>query len=295
MVLQAYGLDVTNERIRAIANQLQGTYGYNDGIALGYLAEIAQQAGLRTEGLTLPNGKDRQWTMGDVIREIRHGHPVITLVHYASLPDHATSLSKSDHYIVIVGVTSKGFVINDPAFTGDDGYRRLLTPDQLMTAWHNASIQQQGVAFLPPNGKSGLKPLNAAVAAPARSISNNSAEAAPQSALVASAGAVVQPATILTDANPVAPVPLFLTPTPSPNPTIVAWTSALGSWQHEAAISPTQATVVTDSTGRFTLADQAVVMADRSSNSNLLPSLVVLALIGIVAVAIIKAPGREEE
>src|SRR4029077_20053899 len=91
MGLLAFGRDASNARLRSIADSLQGTSGYNDGIALEYLQAIGQQAGLSAEGLFDANGHYHQWSMGDVIREIRLGHPVITLVHYASLPAHATS------------------------------------------------------------------------------------------------------------------------------------------------------------------------------------------------------------
>ena len=299
MVLQAYGLDVSNERLRAIADQLQGSYGYRDGIALGYLANIAEQAGLRTEGFTLPGGQNRQWTMGEVIREIRRGYPVITLVHYASLPDHASSLSQSDHYIVVTGVTSKGFVINDPAFSGNDGFRRLLTPDELMTAWRAASIKQQAVAFLPPNGKSGLKPLNASITTltGATPVPQQAGPALVQSALPATVptGPTVPPSeNSVAVANDSLPTPLFPNPTRSPNPTLVAWTSTLGAWQHVTTASPTPSSGPSDP-GQFTVPDRAVVLADRSSTGDALPSLVVLAVIGVLAVAIIKAPGREED
>ena len=149
MVLEAYGLNVSNDRLRAIADGLQGTYGYDDGVALDYLVAIAQQAGLRADGLTNPDGRYRHWSMADVINEIRQGYPVVTLVHYASLPDHATSASSSDHFVVVVGVTTQGFVINDPAFSGNDGFHREVRPEQMPKAWGDAIIVHQAAAFLP--------------------------------------------------------------------------------------------------------------------------------------------------
>ena len=115
MVLQAYGLNVPADRLRAIADQLQGTSAYNDGIALDYLQAIARQAGLRTEGLGTPDGHYRRWTMADVIREVRRGYPVITLVHFASLPTHTGSGSASDHYVVVARIRRLGDCIaGDP-------------------------------------------------------------------------------------------------------------------------------------------------------------------------------------
>ncbi len=160
MVLQAYGLNVPTERFPALSNQLQGTYGYDQGIALDYLVAIGQQAGLHQEGLYDSAGHYHQWAISDVIREVRAGYPVITLVHYNSLPQHQHELSQSDHYIVIVGVTSQGFLINDPASIGKAGYRQLLTPPELIAAWNAASRHQQAAAFLPPTGSLPVNPAN---------------------------------------------------------------------------------------------------------------------------------------
>ena len=292
MVLEAYGLDVSNDRLRAIADKLQGTYGYGDGIALDYLVAIAQQAGLRAEGLSNPDGHYRRWSMGDVINEIRQGYPVITLVHYASLPDHAASGSSSDHFVVVVGVTSQGFVINDPAYTGNDGYHKLLRPEQLLKAWADAGIQNQAAAFLPPNGKSGLSlnsfPNPQPAAANANAPSANAVPAAPAISQGRLIGPPPPPPNFI-QAAVVAPAPVA---TPTPNPTGVAWAAALSGWQRPGATPTFQASAPTPdgSTGG------ALVLADRSSSSgSAWPALIIALLVGGLAVAIVKAPTREQD
>lgn len=297
MVLQSYGVNVSNARLRAIADQLQGTSGYNDGIALDYLQQIGQEAGLRTEGIKLPDGHYRQWTMGDIIQEIRRGNPVITLVHYASLPFHASSLSKSDHYIVIVGVTSQGFVINDPAFTGTEGYHLLLRPDQLLAAWKAASIQGQAVAFLPPQGVAGLTPLGSNVAIRSNVLGSEPATAPnpPQPSPAPQSPVSEAPSNESPVASTQPGTSVISSLGPPPNPTFAAWAIRLGKWQHgastaspspEASNSPATGSPNTDAA----IPGNTLVLADRASTTNALPAMVILGLIGALALAIVKAP-----
>src|SRR5205807_10630199 len=56
--------------------------------------------------------------------------------------------------------TTTGFVINDPAFSGNDGFHREVRPEQILKAWSDATIVHQAAAFLPPNGKTGLSLAN---------------------------------------------------------------------------------------------------------------------------------------
>lgn len=309
MVLDAYGVHVPTGQLRAIANQLQGTSGYDDGVALEYLGKIARQAGLKTVGLTGANGAYRQWTMGDLIQSVRHGYPVITLVHYAALPGHAGSLSKSDHYVVVIGVTSQGFVINDPAYSGQDGYRLLLRPEQLLTAWRDAAIQNQALAFVPPSGQLALGSSSAVPAAGLGSPSGaapDSITATPRTA--ASAGALVHDLV----GTPVPPPPIDIAARPiipaeasgaslkdpetspaAPGLTTKAWAAALSGWEHTApALVPRQARPSASATPA---ASTAVVLADAGSNApSPLPAAGVLAAIGALAVSILKAPVRDQ-
>ncbi len=293
MVLQAYGLDVSNERLRGIANQLQGTTGYTDGIALDYLVDIAQQAGLRTEGLKDPSGRYHQWTMGDLIREIRRGYPVITLVHFASLPEHATSGSTSDHYVVVVGVTDAGFVINDPASVHDEGYHQLLHPEQLIKAWHDASIPQQAVAFLPPNGQLGLLPGPTSTAVPVAPPTRGPVPLPPSGLLQASV-VVPTPSVPSGELSP-GPTPASgrgTRPPPPPDATSVAWTLTLREWKHPVLAATIQAAPPT-TTGP---AASTVVLAAREANGDSpLALLVVVGVVAVGAIAILKAPRENDQ
>ncbi|HLZ08407.1 MAG TPA: C39 family peptidase [Chloroflexota bacterium] len=282
MVLLAYGLDVPNDRLRSIADSLQGTSGYNDGIALEYLQAIAQQAGLNTEGLFDANGHYHQWSMGDVIREIRLGHPVITLVHYASLPAHATSGSTADHYIVVVGVTTTGFVVNDPASVQREGYHQILRPEELLRAWHDANIQNQAVAFLPPPGNSGLGVLHdPAVPTVVQIVSLPPAATAP--------AAPEQPLPVTVKEAAQAGVAL-----PPPNPGLVGWSKRVGSWQKASPLPTIRANTTsgTNSSG----ASSAIVLAQTGTSApSPLPLLLVLGCVAAVAGGILSVPRNSFE
>jgi len=212
MVLQAFGLPVPTADIRDLANHLQGTYGYDDGIALDYLQDIGRQAGLGTEGLYGSDGRYQRWSTSEISQEVQQGHPVITLVHYASLPNHLGAATPSDHYVVVVGVTTRGFLINDPASVDNAGFRQLVTPNQLLDAWNASSIPEQAVAFLPRAGglASRLGVSETVRQAPTPQPSTS------ETRLAAARSPAVAPPTS--------------TATPAPNPTLVAWARELATW-----------------------------------------------------------------
>lgn len=291
MVLEAYGSNSSNSQLRALADRLQGTSGYNDGIALDYLAAIARQAGLKTVGLSTPDGHYRRWSIGDLILSVRHGYPVITLVHYASLPGHAGSLSTSDHYVVVVGVAPQGFVINDPAYPGSDGYHLLLRPDQLLVAWHDAEIQGQAAAFLPPSGQLALMGANLAASG------LGAAEPAAASAALPARPTVGPPPPPPIEAslrapNPISGSPAELAtgssaPSSSANQAARAWTTVLSGWSHPASV----ATVVPVRPTPMGATDSAVVLAsDGSTDPSPLPAATIFLVVVALAIAILKAP-----
>ncbi len=280
MVLAAYGVNVPNEQIRGLADEIQGTTSVDSGVSLEVLVQIAGQAGLRAEGLYDANRQYHVWTMADIIREIRSGNPVVTLVHYATLPAHAGSASTSDHYIVIVGVTSQGFVINDPAAVGNAGYRQLLRPDALLAAWSAAGIHHQGVAFLPPGGHPALQTTSAPVAQP------QAIERPPP--VVPTMDAPLAPAPV--QAPAVVATPTKALP-PPPNATVVAWSLAISSWEHPELV----ATIAPVPPSPGDPGGQTVVLAERSgTGQSPLPIVVVVVLIGGGALAILRAPRRDD-
>ncbi|MGH2457321.1 MAG: C39 family peptidase [Chloroflexota bacterium] len=295
MVLQAYGIQATTAQLRAAADQLQGTTGYDQGVALDFLQAIAQEAGLRTEGLTGANGRYRQWSIADLIAEVREGHPVITLVRYATLPDHAGSTSTSDHYVVVIGVTDQGLIINDPAFTGNGGFRRPLAPDALMKAWRAASIPDQAVAFLPPSGKVSLAMLNTRV---------GEFGSAGQATTVSRTGGSLLPPPFLPPSQSLVP-PGVPSPVPSPTGAVVdsappppgpetaRWAASLSQWQHQ---SPNARPSPLASSLSSHLAP-AGATENRASGPALplpdlpLPVFAVIALVGLGTMLILTMPG----
>ncbi|HEY3080319.1 MAG TPA: C39 family peptidase [Chloroflexota bacterium] len=151
MVLDAFAVRVRTPLLRNYANRLQGTTDPETGIALDFLSEIADEAGLRPLGLRRPGGYNA-WTINQVRAEVSQGHPVITLVKMRLLPYFASSRSDADHYVVVVGLDGGSLLINDPALPADAGFRRLVTPAELEAAWKASSIPAQAVAIAAGQG-----------------------------------------------------------------------------------------------------------------------------------------------
>jgi uncharacterized protein YvpB len=156
MVLEAFGLKVDAFKLRNYVNNITGDRSVENGVALDYLAYIASEAGLQPAGLRAPGGY-RRWTVPEIREEVRHGHPVITLVKLRELPDHNGSWSQVDHYVVVVGMDGENLLINDPASAIEGGYRRPLAPAQLERAWAASSIPGQALAVA---GGAGVPELN---------------------------------------------------------------------------------------------------------------------------------------
>ena len=146
MILEAYGLYMSTADIRAYANYLQGTYGYDDGIALDHLAEIARLAGLKPVGL-YGSGGYRRWTVDDVRDQVLAGHPVIVLTKYRLLPGNGGYGGNVNHYVVISGLLDDDFLYNDSAFGGGGGRGLVISAAQLEAAWATADIPRHAVAF----------------------------------------------------------------------------------------------------------------------------------------------------
>jgi hypothetical protein len=146
MVLDAFGVSAQVYKLRNLTNVMQGNFEVESGTSLWDLASIAQTAGLRTIGLN-GAGSYHQWTVGEVRDQVRRGHPVVTLVKMRDLPDHASSRSDTDHYVVVVGLDGESLLINDPALPAALGYRRPLAPDELERAWAASSMPRHAAAF----------------------------------------------------------------------------------------------------------------------------------------------------
>ncbi len=146
MVMGAFGLNVAPADVRAYVNYLSKNYNTGSGTSLDTLAAVSQVAGLRPMDL-YDQGQYRTWTLEMVRDSLLQGRPVITLVKYRSLPDHANSPAEFDHYIVIAGFYRGDFIYNDAAHGGDHGYRLLISPQNLERAWDASSMPRHAMSI----------------------------------------------------------------------------------------------------------------------------------------------------
>ncbi|MBX6772627.1 MAG: C39 family peptidase [Chloroflexi bacterium] len=140
MALGALGLTVDQITLRQYANQQMGAAAspYN-GTTWESLAYAARKAGAKVSGL-FAGQQYRTWTLADLKTDLAKGHPVLLLVRYWDLPDHAGSSFAGDHYIVALGFDNDGnLVYHDPAFHGD-GSDRTISPSALNRAWTNTAV-----------------------------------------------------------------------------------------------------------------------------------------------------------
>src|SRR6185437_4522482 len=115
MALGTLGVGVDQIKLRSLANRQMGMADPNNGTTWEALAYAARTSGAKIQGLY--NGQSyRVWTMADLKSELSQGHPVVLLVRYWDLPDHADSSFAGDHYVVGLGFDPSGnLVYNDPA------------------------------------------------------------------------------------------------------------------------------------------------------------------------------------
>jgi hypothetical protein len=165
MILEAFGLHMPTHDLRLLANALQGTWGYDDGIALDYLAEIGARAGLTPLGLYDEERRGyHRWTVDEVRRAVLAGYPVLVLTKYRLLPGNGAFTGGINHYIVISGLLGDDFLYNDSAYGGAGGRALILPAEQLEAAWATADIPRHAVAFALGEERLGLVSPLAAVA-----------------------------------------------------------------------------------------------------------------------------------
>ncbi len=139
MALGALDLSTDQITLRRYANKQMGMADPNNGTTWEALAYAAQVVGAKVTGLY--NGQSyRTWSIDDLKKQLDEGHPVVLLVRYWDLPDHASSAFAGDHYVVALGFDHDGNLIyNDPAFYGD-GSERTISPAALNRAWTNTAV-----------------------------------------------------------------------------------------------------------------------------------------------------------
>jgi hypothetical protein len=147
MALGALGIGADQITLRLLANAQMGSSDPNEGMSWEALAAAAQASGAGTKGLIGANGY-RSWGIEDLKRELGLGHPVLLLLRYRLMPDHAASAYDGDHYVVALGFDQQGnLVYNDSAGNVAQGVRRRLTPAELDDAWTNTWVGQVRTAM----------------------------------------------------------------------------------------------------------------------------------------------------
>lgn len=124
-----------------------GGYAANpdSGTAIGDLARIARAHNV--EAFMGDGAASAGWNSARIRNHLSQGHPVIVLTRLSYLPGYKPG-STVDHYIILTGATSSGYVYNDPAIS--NGSRRTITEAQLQTAQRMSSVPGQGAAFAGP-------------------------------------------------------------------------------------------------------------------------------------------------
>jgi hypothetical protein len=135
MVLEAFGVFASTDDLRYLANRLQGTWSPYEGVRLEVLHTIVERYELRGLDLEQADGDFRRWTLEDVKRHLRAGHPVIPQLRYRLVPGHERQLVGWDHYVVLTGFSGDTFYYHDPAWLGSFGSHEAIGAEALMRAW----------------------------------------------------------------------------------------------------------------------------------------------------------------
>jgi hypothetical protein len=146
MVLAYFGRPTPTRELRAIVNDLQGTWGvYDAGTTIENLAVIAERYNLRP--LDLRTGsKLRHWTVEELKAHLDAGHPVVPQLWYRGLPGREGRPYDGDHYLVVVGYAPDGVLYHDPVDRDGPGAYRRMTWSQLDKAWRNSDFPYAALA-----------------------------------------------------------------------------------------------------------------------------------------------------
>src|SRR5207249_359902 len=137
--------------LRHWADVHMGTNDPSNGTTWESLAYAAQKYGVAATGLYGEQGY-HAWSIDDIRSELSRGRPVILLVRYWDLPDHASSSYPGDHYVVALGFDDNDNVVyNDPAFNDSSGSDRVMSQRRLLAAWSDtyAGLVRTAMALVP--------------------------------------------------------------------------------------------------------------------------------------------------
>lgn len=148
MILDSFGISVPTATLRERANRFQGTSGPDTGFLLEVLQKVAESHGLEGQDLT-DKGRYRRWSLDDVRRHLRAGHPVVPQLRYRLMPGREWAGVNYDHYLVLTGVDGDDFLFNDPIPWSGKGQGRI-TSAQLLRAWTNSDAPMAALAIADP-------------------------------------------------------------------------------------------------------------------------------------------------
>ena len=138
MVLESFGIFVGTGELRELANRLQGNWDPDGGVAIDVLKAMAQRYELIGLDLEALGGGFRRWSLDDVRRHLRAGHPVIPQLRYRLLPGREHFPISYDHYVVLIGFSGDTFYYNDPIPTGGQGRGLAMNATTLLRAWQSS-------------------------------------------------------------------------------------------------------------------------------------------------------------
>lgn len=148
MILDSFGIAVPTATLRERAHRFQGTSGLDTGFLLEVLEQVVESYGLEGQAL-LKNRRYRGWTLDDVRRHLRAGHPVILQLRYRLMPGREWASVSYDHYLVLTGIDGDDFLFNDPIPWSGKGQGRI-TAAQLLRAWGSSDAPMAALAVADP-------------------------------------------------------------------------------------------------------------------------------------------------
>lgn len=148
MALQAFGISVPTGTLRDQANRISGAWDPNEGVLLDVLAMVAQRYDARALEVDEPNGRRHRWTLEDVRRHLRAGHPVIPQLRYRRLPGREGFPLGYDHFVVLTGFDGDTFYYNDPIPSAGRGRDLAMSASTLLRAWESSDEPMAALAIV---------------------------------------------------------------------------------------------------------------------------------------------------
>lgn len=146
MVLEGFGIEVPQPRLRAQVLDAQRMWGHGTGTLITALAQVVESHGLQTHDLRR-GGAVHRWSLDDIRRHLQARHPVVVQVRYRSLPGREGAYFYGDHYIVVTGVLDDGFLYNDPIDYDGVGWDRVMSGERLARAMDTSDRRYLQAAF----------------------------------------------------------------------------------------------------------------------------------------------------